>query len=65
MDKFDFIGDVFVVLVGLLCLILAITQITIAIMNEQILPILVFAIVGYFGASLIKAGVDELTKGKE
>ena len=65
MDKFDFIGDVFVILVGLLCLILAITQITIAIMNEQIFPILVFAVVGYFGVNLMIVGIDEIRKGKE
>ena len=62
---FKMISDIIVILAGILCLILATAQITISIMNGQILPILVFAIVGYFGASLIKAGVDELTKGKE
>ena len=62
---FKLISDLLVVMSGVLCLILAIAQIIIAIIDEQILPILVFAIVGYFGARLIKTGVDELTKGKE
>ena len=62
MDKFDFIGDVFVILVGLLCLILAVTQIVISVANGLILPIVVFSVVGYFGVNLMIVGINEIRK---
>lgn len=59
---FKLISDIFTILSGILCVILAIIQIIIC---AKIFPILLFGLIGWFGFCLIYVGVKEIKKGKE
>ena len=62
---FDLISNIVLILGGILCVILSVTQIVISVANGLILPIIVFSVVGYFGVNLTIVGINEIIKRKE
>ena len=62
---FDLVSNIVLILGGILCVILAVTQIVISVANGLILPIIVFSVVGYFGVNLTIVGINEIIKRKE
>lgn len=62
---FKLISDIFTILGGVLCVILAVIQIVICAKHILIFPILLFGLIGWFGLCLIGTGIKEIKKGKE
>lgn len=62
---FKLISDIFTILSGILCVLLAIVQIIVGIQNKQLDAILLMLLIGFGGLCLIGTGVKEIEKGKE